>query len=71
MKTSFSLFLFFSFIPIELSPFSQILHQYCGSRLQRPHLPWPESGLSIWGFLTQNDYGCTILKERAGIVHTA
>lgn len=51
-------------------PFSQILHQYCGSGLQRPHLPWPESGLSFWKSLTQLDCGCTVHKEWAGIVRT-
>lgn len=50
--------------------FSQILHQYCGSRFQRPHLPRPESGLCFWKFLTQVDRGCAVLKERAGMVRT-
>lgn len=64
-------FLFLVFVVhVELFPFPQILHQYCGSGLQRPHLPWPESGLSFWKSLTQLDCGCTVHKEWAGIVRT-
>lgn len=52
--------------------FPQILHQYCGPRLPRPHLPWPKSGLHFWKCLEKADGGCAVPKERAGTaMHTA
>lgn len=50
---------------LSLAYHSPHLHQYCGSRLLRPPLPWPESGLSFWEFLTSDGCGCAILKVAA------
>ena len=47
-------------------PFAQILHQYCGPRLPRPHLPRPEPGLPFWKCLAEADGGCAVPKEWTG-----